>query len=449
MQTVNGVVHEQDRPIIGGRDDSRLGPAFREFRILRADTGEERWLARRGENYHHESGYGYRFVGVVYDVTDAKQVQEKLRQLNETLEQRVEERTQERDRAWNLTRDLTGVWGADGRYRAVNPAWYRVLGLSDAEVVGRKLVDLIHPEDRAEAIQVLGEVGSAAACNFDARIMTRTGEERCINWRIIREGDDSYSVGRDVTERKLLEDQLRQSQKMEAVGQLTGGLAHDFNNMLTGILGGVDITRRRLAEGRTDDIDRFLDAALASAERAAALTHRLLAFSRRQSLDMRPIDVGTLVKSMTDLITRTIGEQVRLKVDIEPDLWAARGDSNQLESAILNLTINARDAMRNGGLLTVAATNRRVEEDGRAARRRRQARRLRRGQRDGHRRGHEPGGDRQGVRPLLHHQAARQGHGSGSFHDLRLRPTVGRPRPDRERARSGHDRSSASAAPGW
>src|SRR5262249_27793783 len=124
VQTVNGVCHPEDRPIIGGRDDSKLGPAFREFRIKRADTGEVRWLARRGENFHHESGYGYRFVGVIYDITDAKTVQQKLHQLNETLEQRVEERTQERDRAWNVTRDLIGVWGADGRIRAINPAWY-------------------------------------------------------------------------------------------------------------------------------------------------------------------------------------------------------------------------------------------------------------------------------------------------------------------------------------
>ena len=253
----------------------------------------------------HESGYGYRFVGVIYDVTAAKEAEEKLRQLNETLEQRVEERTQERDRAWNLTRDLTGVWGVDGRYRAVNPAWFRVLGFNDAEVIGQKLEDLIHLDDRGDAVAVLNELGPTADGNFDARMQTKAGDERWINWRVIREGDDSYSVGRDVTERRLLEDQLRQSQKMEAaLGQAhrrvwpTTSTTYSPASLAAWILR----APQKLAEGRTDDIDRFLaDAALVSAERAAALTHRLLAFSRRQSLDMRPIDVGAQIKSMTDL----------------------------------------------------------------------------------------------------------------------------------------------------
>jgi nitrogen-specific signal transduction histidine kinase/ActR/RegA family two-component response regulator len=171
------------------------------------------------------------------------------------------------------------------------------------------------------------------------------------------EGDAIYGIGRDVTQRKILEDQLRQSQKMEAVGQLTGGLAHDFNNMLTGILGGIDMVRRRLAEGRPHDIDRYLDAAMQSGQRAAALTHRLLAFSRRQTLDNRPLDVGMLASSMADLLKRTLGEQVALTIDMAEDLWPAVADDNQLESAILNLAINARDAMPDGGRLAIAGRN--------------------------------------------------------------------------------------------
>jgi hypothetical protein len=144
---------------------------------------------------------------------------------------------------------------------------------------------------------------------------------------------------------------------MEAVGQLTGGLAHDFNNMLTGILGGIDMVRRRLAEGRMGDVDRFLDAAMQSGQRAAALTHRLLAFSRRQTLDNRPLDVGMLAGSMADLLQRTLGEQVSLTIDMAADLWPAVADDNQLESAILNLAINARDAMPDGGQLTILGRN--------------------------------------------------------------------------------------------
>ncbi len=146
---------------------------------------------------------------------------------------------------------------------------------------------------------------------------------------------------------------LHQAQKMEAVGQLTGGIAHDFNNMLTGIIGAMDILRRRIATGRFDDLQRFMDAATTSANRAAALTQRLLAFSRRQSLDSRPVDVNALVGSLGDLISRTIGEQITLDMRIDAKIPPGIADANQLESAILNLTINARDAMPEGGALTV------------------------------------------------------------------------------------------------
>jgi signal transduction histidine kinase/ActR/RegA family two-component response regulator len=150
-----------------------------------------------------------------------------------------------------------------------------------------------------------------------------------------------------------MEASLRQAQKMEAVGQLTGGIAHDFNNMLTGIIGSLDMMKRRIASGRTADLDRFMDAASTSAQRAAALTHRLLAFSRRQSLESRPIDVNELVDGMHDLLSRTMSERVSVAVALAPDLPKARADSNQLENALLNLAINARDAMPDGGQLTI------------------------------------------------------------------------------------------------
>jgi nitrogen-specific signal transduction histidine kinase/CheY-like chemotaxis protein len=174
-------------------------------------------------------------------------------------------------------------------------------------------------------------------------------------------------VGRDVTlerqrqaELERAEEALRQSQKMEAVGQLTGGIAHDFNNLLTGILGGLDIVKRRIADGRFHDVDRFLDAATVSANRAAALIHRLLAFSRRQSLDSRPIDVDRLVGSIEDLLLRTLGEKIRLRLSLDAGDWRALTDANQLESAILNLVINARDAMPDGGDLTIGTSCRTI-----------------------------------------------------------------------------------------
>ena len=150
---------------------------------------------------------------------------------------------------------------------------------------------------------------------------------------------------------------------MEAIGQLTGGIAHDFNNLLTGIIGSLDIVRRRMAASRLDEIPRFMDAASTSALKAAALTHRLLAFARRQSLDTRPNDINRLVADMEDLLHRTLGEQIELRCSLAAELWTAFTDANQLESALLNLAINARDAMPDGGRLTIGTANTRLDAD--------------------------------------------------------------------------------------
>ena len=150
---------------------------------------------------------------------------------------------------------------------------------------------------------------------------------------------------------------LRQSQKMEAVGQLTGGIAHDFNNLLTGISGSLELLRTRMAQGRAGEADRYIGAALDAAGRAAALTHRLLAFSRQQTLEPRSTDVNQLMAGMLDLITRTVGPAVRLLTKPDPALWSTRVDPSQLENALLNLCINARDAMQGGGTLTIETGN--------------------------------------------------------------------------------------------
>ncbi|WP_047528668.1 response regulator [Pseudomonas sp. 11/12A] len=157
------------------------------------------------------------------------------------------------------------------------------------------------------------------------------------------------------------EEVLRQSQKMEAVGQLTGGIAHDFNNMLTGIIGSLELLRRRLARGRTEDLDSLIDLGVTSANRAAGLTHRLLAFSRRQSLDSKPVEMNNLVISMGELLQRSINESIRLEMQLSEHLWVAEADPNQLESALLNLVINARDAMPDGGKLVVRTANQQLD----------------------------------------------------------------------------------------
>lgn len=157
------------------------------------------------------------------------------------------------------------------------------------------------------------------------------------------------------------EEALRQSQKMEAVGQLTGGIAHDFNNMLTGIIGSLELLRRRVSRGKLDDLDSLIDLGVTSANRAAGLTHRLLAFSRRQSLDSKPVDINQLVTSMGELLQRSINESIALDMRLTEQLWTAEADPNQLESALLNLVINARDAMPVGGKLVVETTNRHLD----------------------------------------------------------------------------------------
>ena len=153
------------------------------------------------------------------------------------------------------------------------------------------------------------------------------------------------------------EEALRQSQKMEAVGQLTGGIAHDFNNMLTGIIGSLELLKRRLARGRLEDLDSLIDLGVTSANRAAGLTHRLLAFSRRQSLDSKPVNMNELVSSMAELLHRSLNESIRLEMALGESLWTAEADPNQLESALLNLVLNARDAMPDGGNLLVRTFN--------------------------------------------------------------------------------------------
>jgi PAS domain S-box-containing protein len=294
-----------------------------------------------------------------------------LRELNSELERRVVERAQARGLTWQLSPDLLGALNSKGYFETSNPAWQSVLGWSEEEVACMSIFELLHPDDaehtRAGFELVL--VGQPAL-RFVNRYRCKNGSYRWISWIGIQEDGFVYCTGRDITAEKMAEielaeaqEALRQSQKMEAIGHLTGGIAHDFNNLLTGILGSLDLVRRRMATAKhPEDIPRFMDAATASAQRAAALTHRLLAFARRQSLDTRPNDINRLVVNMEDLLRRTLGEQVQLRSKLAADLWTAFTDANQLENAILNLAINSRDAMPAGGELTISTANIRLDE---------------------------------------------------------------------------------------
>ncbi|WP_348751838.1 PAS domain-containing protein [uncultured Aquincola sp.] len=286
---------------------------------------------------------------------------------NETLEARVEERTRERDQVWALTEDLLAIADAQGHLQRVSASWTRQLGHAHAQLVLQPLSALLHPDDLPGLQAALGRMrASGQPVRLENRVATLEGEWRVMAWTLSPEPGTGRFVatGRDVTAERLRQAQLeeaqealRQSQKMEAVGQLTGGIAHDFNNLLQGITGSLDLIKRRLQQGRSTDLDRFIQGAMASAQRAAALTHRLLAFSRRQPLDPRPVAANPLVVSMEDLLRRTLGEAVTLELALAPDLWLTLCDANQLESAILNLCINARDAMPAGGRLTIETAN--------------------------------------------------------------------------------------------
>jgi signal transduction histidine kinase len=227
----------------------------------------------------------------------------------------------------------------------------------------------MHPDDRERtAAYVRRQAASDDVIIIQNRYRTADGGYRLFDWRGVTENGLVHAVGRDITlehqaaeELRNTEEALRHAQKMEAIGQLTGGIAHDFNNMLAGIIGSLDVIQRRLASGRHDDIGRFIDGAITSSRRAASLTQRLLAFGRRQALDIRPIETGQLVRSLHDLLRRTLGEAIEIRIDVPTDPCWARADAAQLESAILNLAINARDAMPEGGSITIALTSERLK----------------------------------------------------------------------------------------
>ncbi len=294
----------------------------------------------------------------------------RLRELNADLERRVIERAQARGLTWQLSPDLLGALNSKGYFETSNPAWQTVLGWSETEVASMSIFELLHPDDveHTRAGFELTLVGQPAI-RFANRYRCKDGSYRWISWTGIQEDDYVYCTGRDITAERQAESELsaaqaalRQSQKMDAIGQLTGGIAHDFNNLLTGIIGSLDLVRGRLAANRSDDVPRLMDGASTSAQRAAALTHRLLAFARRQSLDIRPNDINRLVGGMEDLLRRTLGERIQLECKLLGELWAALTDANQLEAALLNLAINARDAMPDGGRLTIETANVRLDQ---------------------------------------------------------------------------------------
>jgi PAS domain S-box-containing protein len=326
---------------------------------------EPRYLDFVYQPIKDESGHVTSIFVEGLDVTERRATEQALRELNANLEKRVIERAQARGRTWVLSPDLLGALNSKGYFETSNPAWRTILGWSEDEVASMSIFELLHPDDveHTRAGFELTLVGQPAI-RFVNRYRCKDGSYRYISWVGIKEDGYVYCTGRDITAEREAEielskaqEALRQAQKVEAIGQLTGGIAHDFNNLLTGIIGSLALVRRRMATNNPDDIPRLMDAASAAALRAAALTHRLLTFGRRQSLDTRPNDVNRLVTGVEDLLRRTMGERIEMVCKLSEDLWTASTDANQLESALLNLAINARDAMPDGGRLTIETAN--------------------------------------------------------------------------------------------
>lgn len=272
----------------------------------------------------------------------------------------------ERTRLFELSRDLIGIATSDGRLKSVNPAWSRALGIPEDELLAKPFVAIIHPEDLQITADVVAALARGEAVHqFHVRLVKSDGEPLDFAWSAVPDaasGDGTfYTVGRDITGELRREEALRHSQKMDAMGQLTGGVAHDFNNLLTPIIGNLDMLQRKgVGDERSQ---RMIDGALQSAERAKTLVQRLLSFARRQPLQPRPVDMAALVLGMESLFASTLGPRVRIVFDLEADLPAAIADANQLEMALLNLAVNGRDAMPDGGVLTITlALEKRVRQ---------------------------------------------------------------------------------------
>jgi PAS domain S-box-containing protein len=342
----------------------RTGGVFVVEHRIRSSSGEYRWFLVRGEPHRDpQTGDITRWFGASVDIHDRREAEARLRELNETLEAQVEARLAERDRLWTLSQDMFARADYSGMMSAVSPAWSKVLGWSEAELLTREYATFMHPEDMAPTLAAIAEMGETGLpARFENRIATRDGGWKWIEWTVAPEpnGVNFVAVGRDLSLAKAREaelaaaqEALRQSQKMEAMGQLTGGVAHDFNNLLMPIIGSLDMLSRR--ELGTERERRMIDGALQSAERAKTLVQRLLAFARRQPLQPSSVDLKQLVSNMADLIDSTSGPKVDVRVDLADGLPRALADPNQLEMAILNLAVNARDAMPDGGVLTISA----------------------------------------------------------------------------------------------
>ncbi|WP_198157013.1 PAS domain-containing protein [Aquincola tertiaricarbonis] len=335
-----GLVHPAD--VDGARAgwDAALasGQAYEaEFRVRRFD-GEYRWHLSRAAPLHGADGRIARWMGSNTDIHE--------RRLAEARSLR------DRDRIWTLSQELMLVCDYEGVIAAVNPAATRMLGWQEAEMRGRALAHFLHPDDlERTAAEVCKLAGGATTLAFENRYRAREGGWRLLNWTAVPDGGFIHAVARDVTRERAAEEALRQSQKMEAVGQLTGGVAHDFNNLLTIIRTSIDLMQRRsLAPAQHQ---RCMASIGNAVTRAARLTGQLLAFARRQALQPVGFDAAGNVRAIGDMIQTLVGQRIQVALDLPDTPCPIHADPSQFDTALVNMAVNARDAMDGEGRLTL------------------------------------------------------------------------------------------------
>lgn len=325
--------------------------------------GQRRWLLLRAEIVTDLAGTPAKVVGVVLDHTRAKEAETALRSLNERLEEQVSRTLGEREMVWRLSNELFVLLKSDGTVIAANPAVGQ-LGYKVEEIVGRPASLFILDEDVAETGAAIARSAAEPVIDIEARILTKDGRPRWFSWSASPAEGLVVAIGRDVDEQKQkaleisqMQDALHRSQKMEAIGQLTGGVAHDFNNLLTVIRSSADLLRRSgLPEDRRR---RYIDAISDTADRGAKLTAQLLAFSRRQPLRPATFDVGVHVAVVAEMLQTVMGEQTQLIREDTCEKCLVHADPAQFETALINMILNARDALNGRGVikLDVRATS--------------------------------------------------------------------------------------------
>jgi two-component system cell cycle sensor histidine kinase/response regulator CckA len=331
------------------------GRLFQLVYRFRTAAGEERWAWERGRGVYDADGNVVAIEGFITDITERRRAEEALRSSEIYFRSLIENST-----------DVVMVLGEGGTILYASPAVEQIVGVEAEDLAGRNMVTLIHPDDLRGAVEVFQTYldRDEASPRVEYRVCREDGTRRLVEAIGKRFVDDAGRLKvivnlRDITEHRKLEEQLRHAQKMEAIGRFAGGVAHDFNNLLTTIIGYSELSLR---EPRLDGMLRFnVEEIKRSGERATSLTRQLLAFSRKQILQPRVLDLNTLVSDMQRMLERLIGEDVVLTTELAPELGYVKADPGQIEQVIMNLVVNARDAMPRGGSLRIRTAGVTVE----------------------------------------------------------------------------------------